>query len=62
LIFVYFNLFTSRSILAWRATERFFAEYFGFLFNNTSWYYLVFASLLPIFKLYIYCLLYLLMT
>ena len=29
---------------AWRAAERFFAEFFGFLFDNTSWYYLVFAS------------------
>ena len=27
--------------------ERFFAEFFGFLFDNTSQYYLVFASLFP---------------
>ena len=32
---------------AWRAAERFFAEFFGFLFNNTSTCYLVFASLFP---------------
>ena len=25
---------------AWRAVERFFSEFFGFLFNNTCWYYL----------------------
>ena len=28
---------------AWRAPERFYAEYFGFLFDNTSACYLMFA-------------------
>ena len=35
MIFMYSNLFTSGSIQAWRAAERFFIEYFGFLFDNT---------------------------
>ena len=41
----YSNLFTSGSISAWMVVdvERIFAEYFGFLFNNTSQYYFVFA-------------------
>ena len=29
---------------AWRAAEKFFAKFFGFLFDNTSPCYLVFAS------------------
>ena len=29
---------------AWRAAERFFAEFFDFIFDNTSRYYLVFHS------------------
>ena len=33
--------------IAWRAVERFYAEYFGFLFNNTSACYLVFAVFFP---------------
>ena len=41
------TLFTSRSISTWRVAERFFAKFFGFLFNNTSWCYLVFASFFP---------------
>ena len=41
------TLFTSRSISTWRVAERFFAKFFGFLFNNTSWCYLVFASFVP---------------
>ena len=45
LLFVYYNLFTSGSISTWRVVERFFAEFFGFLFDNMSWCYLVFASL-----------------
>ena len=32
---------------AWRARERFFAEFFGFLFDNTSACYLVFAFFFP---------------
>ena len=32
---------------AWRAAERFFVEFFDFLFNNTSACYLVFASFFP---------------
>ena len=31
---------TSLEQEAWRATERFFTEFFGFLFDNTSWCYL----------------------
>ena len=30
------TLFTSRSISTWRVAERFFAKFFGFLFDNTS--------------------------
>ena len=48
LLFVYHNLLSSGSIYrleGWRAAERFFAEFFGFLFDNTSPCYLVFASL-----------------
>ena len=45
-------LFSSGSISTWRATERFFAKFFGFLFDNTSQCYLVFASLFPTLKLY----------
>ena len=41
------TLFTSRSISTWRVAERFFAKFFGFLFDNTSWCYLVFASFFP---------------
>ena len=44
MIFVYSNLFTNGSISTWRVTERFFAEHFGFLFDNMSRCYLVFAS------------------
>ena len=44
---MYSNLFTIGSISTWRVTERFFTEFFGFLFDNTSWCYLVFASFFP---------------
>ena len=44
------TLFSSGSITAWRAAERFFAEFFSFLFNNTSRCYLVFASLFSTLK------------
>ena len=47
LLFVYSNLFTSGSISTWRVVDRFFAEFFGFLFDNMSWCYLVFSSLFP---------------
>ena len=32
---------------AWKAAERFFVEFFGFLFDNISACYLVFASFFP---------------
>ena len=32
----------------WRAAKRFFAEFFGFFFENTCRYYLAFASLYPL--------------
>ena len=37
-------LFSSGLILTWRVAERFFAEFFAFVFNNTSLCYLVVAS------------------
>ena len=42
-LFVYSNL----SILTWRVAEKFFVKFFNFLFDNTSWFYFVFASLFP---------------
>ena len=47
LLFVYSNLFISGSISTWRVAERFFAKFFSFLFDNTSWCYFVFVSLFP---------------
>ena len=41
------TLFSNGSISIWRVAERFFAEFFSFLFDNTSWCYLVFASFFP---------------
>ena len=41
------TLFFSGSISTWRVAKRFFAKFFGFLFDNTSWYYLVVASFFP---------------
>ena len=41
------TLLSSRSILTWRVAERFYSKFFGFLFDNTSWCYLVFTSLFP---------------
>ena len=32
---------------AWRTTKRFFAKFFGFLFDNTSACYLVYAFFFP---------------
>ena len=46
------TLFSSGSITTWGTAKRFFVEFFGFLFNNTSQYYLVFSSLFPTLKLY----------
>ena len=40
---------------AWRAAERFFAEYFGFLFDNMCRCYLVFVSLYPLLFASNYC-------
>ena len=39
--------FSSGLLTAWRVAERFYAEGFGFLFDNTSCVVLVFASLFP---------------
>ena len=39
----------------WRAAERFFVEFFSFLFDNTCWCYLVFASLYPLLFAINYC-------
>ena len=41
------TVFSSGLILNWRVAKRFFTEFFNFLFDNTSWCYLVFASLFP---------------
>ena len=48
LLFVYPNLLSNDRFTAWRVVERFFAEVFDFLFNNTSRCYLVFAFSLPL--------------
>ena len=55
LLFMYPNRFSSGSFTAWRAVERFFAEFFGFLFDNTSLCYLCVASLFPYFLPFNYC-------
>ena len=47
LLFMYPNLLSSGSIYRLEGAERFFAEFFGFLFDNTSPCYLVVASLFP---------------
>ena len=41
------TLFSSGSIITWGAVERFFTEFFSFLFDNMYWCYLMFASLFP---------------
>ena len=41
------SFFPSRSIWTWRAVKRFFVDFFGFHFDNTSRCYLVFAALFP---------------
>ena len=48
LLFVYPNLLSSGSITTWRAAERFFVEFFNFLFDNISVCYLVFAFYFPL--------------
>ena len=45
LLFMSLNLFSSRSFTVWRVAERFFTNFFGFLFDNTCRCYLVSASL-----------------
>ena len=47
--------FSSGLLTTWRATERFYAEGFGFLFDNTSCVVLVFASLFPLSLSFIFC-------
>ena len=47
LLLVYPNLLSSGRFTAWRAAERFYAEYFNFLFDNISAYYLVFTFFFP---------------
>ena len=44
---MYHNQLSSESITAWRVAEKFFVEFFGFLFDNTSACYLVFAFFFP---------------
>ena len=46
-LFVYPNLLSSGSIFHFEGDREVFAEFFGFLFDNTSPCYLVFASLFP---------------
>ena len=41
------QFYSSGSISTWKVVVRFFAKFFGFLFDNMSWCYLVFASLFP---------------
>ena len=40
---------------AWKAAERFFAEFFGFFFDNTCQCYLAFASPYPLLFAFNYC-------
>ena len=47
LLFMYPNYIFSGLFTALRAAERFYAEGFGFLFDNTSCVVLVFTSLFP---------------
>ena len=47
LLFVYPNLLSSGSIYRLEGGERFFVEFFGFLFDNTSPCFLVFTFLFP---------------
>ena len=47
--------FSSGFLTAWSAAERFYAEGFGFLFDNTSSVVLVFASLFPLSLPFNYC-------
>ena len=54
-LFVYSNLFTNGLISTWRVAKRFFTKFFSFLFDNTTWSYLVCISLPLLFKLSFYC-------
>ena len=48
LLFVYSNfIFLVDRFTAWREVEKFFAEFFSFLFDNISRCYLLVASLFP---------------
>ena len=47
LLFVYSNLFSSGLIYCLEGGGRFFVEFFGFLFDNTSSCYLLFAFFFP---------------
>ena len=49
LLVMYPNYIFSGLLTAWRETERFYVEGFGFLFDNTSSVVLVFASSFPFF-------------
>ena len=47
LLSMYFNYISSGLFTTWRAVERFYAEGFGFLFDNTSRVVFVFTSSFP---------------
>ena len=47
------TLFSSGSILTLRVADRLFAKFFGFLFDNMSWCYLVFSFLFPTLQTFI---------
>ena len=48
LLFMYPTSFSSGLLTAWNVAERFYAEDFGFLFNNTSLYYFCVCISLPL--------------
>ena len=58
LLLVYPNWLSSGSITAWTAVERFYAEYFDFLFDNISTCYFVFVFFFPTFLTFIFLLCY----
>ena len=55
LLFIIPTTFSSGLLTAWRAAERFYAESFGFLFDNTSCVVRVFASSFSFSLPFIYC-------
>ena len=55
LLFMYPTTFSSGLLTAWRAAERFYAEGFSFLFDNTLCVVLVFASSFPLSLPFIFC-------